>query len=1144
MADTSDKAPFSPGARPLSPRVVTRQACDNCRIRKRKCSFASDEGIRWATIPYSQCTFLLPSKARGPKTRRNLHHNAAQHSVSPENSLNLDSELVNQLSPFTTESSPSTGITAYATDILFPRELVRFILSDYVTYVYPLIPVIHQPTFQLDFDSDRDMHDVDFLALIISLCAVTVSLLPSRFKTYRNFSSPLPFETRTEMADQCYKLNQSFRDTTYFDTVSHQKWASTFLLGVAFHQTVNNNLWRMLEVESMQLLRLLEVQHLSSYSDLDAVEIQLRKKAFWLMFYGYVHQMYNLRNERLMFLDPATLSDLDIEGLMPNAVDDEFISCTGVLPCPEDVSSKSLTAGFNIHSRVFAAAVISPHLTTHPAPDLCHPKDPVSRLDSLKNRLHHLKYMLDTIVPAYRPWLPRYHNRDPEGGTDVVYKVRDVAVSLLACPDDPTKQRTQRANEFLREFSSLLSVLDRPTMDNVLGPAGDWSIQAGSQACLIFRKSQLYCCWATPPEYRTQSYYSPDVSDALRACSNILALLSDLWPKAECLRGVFELLAREVPLVDRPNRPPTRISDASASVIKEKLPQLRSLILNRSVIRMITEMATNDFPRIRGDQTPHHLVSRWPTPAPAGPVRERSAPIGMNPQPLHLWFDLPFSAQPVYGEGEVGDNSTLKPEKLFAFSGQAWSQLSRASGVRDSPRSIQSFHTQDETMYLVDLYFRFIHDSPHSLFHEPTFKASVAEGTVSKPVLLAMLGLSASSDSRFATESGIVARGPMYRAQATAALKEDLEHICIENIQACILVGNNFFGLASRMTQILKLGEIEEGDDGVMREVKRRIFWTCFIIDTWASGGSNLSPQFRWRTKQPRGPLDEYMFYSMRSGDGDVADLDWKPGLWAHMVRLVGLYAEIQNLQQELANGVEWNESFIDESVQRLEAELGAFEEGLGPDLMFSRENLIPFVRRGLGRVFIAFHLGYHHYYTLLFYQYLDHRRPPTRNGRKYASSCKAHAAIVCDVLKASREVPGAEALYNIVGHVTIVSSSVLLHTYLFGESHELEESRDRLSSNLESLVQLRNYWPSVEMMIKRLVVFQKNCIQSMNAESYRFDRWMVKFLIAHALALEDKVDDSWSAASVDATNGDAHLERGRITQAMIMDLQNYDTET
>lgn len=179
----------------------------------------------------------------------------------------------------------------------------------------------------------------------------------------------------------------------------------------------------------------------------------------------------------------------------------------------------------------------------------------------------------------------------------------------------------------------------------------------------------LYCCWATPPEYRTESYYSPDVSDALRACSNILALLSDRWPKAECLRDVFELLAREVPLVDRPNRPPTRISDVSASVTKEKLPQLRALIVNRSVTRMITEMLTNEFPRIRGEQTPHHLVSRRSTPAPAGPVGERSAAIAMSPQPLHLSFDLPFSAQPLYGEREVGDNSTLKPDELFAFPG-------------------------------------------------------------------------------------------------------------------------------------------------------------------------------------------------------------------------------------------------------------------------------------------------------------------------------------------------------------------------------------------------------------------------------------------------------------------------------------------
>ncbi|KAL3590770.1 hypothetical protein FPOAC2_12972 [Fusarium poae] len=393
----------------------------------------------------------------------------------------------------------------------------------------------------------------------------------------------------------------------------------------------------------------------------------------------------------------------------------------------------------------------------------------------------------------------------------------------------------------------------------------------------------------------------------------------------------------------------------------------------------------------------------------------------------------------------------------------------------------------------------------------------------------------------------------MYRAEATKALKDDLEHICIENIQACILVGNNFFGegdadaeslyfgLASRMSQILKLGVSDDSDDGITREVKRRIYWTCFIIDTWASGGSNLSRQFKWQNAHPRPPMDEYIWNQMKGGDPDIPYSQWKPGLWGYMVNLVEIYTEIQNFHQDLADTTEWDELLIDDTVRHLENKLVAFEDTIGPTLTFSRENLATFVDRGLGRVFIAFHLGYHHYYTLLFYHDLDRRRPQTRNSRKYSATCKEHAIVVCEVLKASREVPGAEALYNIVGHVTIVSSSVLLHTFMFGEAHELEDSRARLGSNLESLVQLRRYWPSVERMINRLVVFQRSCINSKNIESYRFDKWMVKFLIAHALALEDKVDEGWPSHYAEPSNRDIQIERGLITQAMITDIQKYN---
>ncbi|KAF2804998.1 uncharacterized protein BDZ99DRAFT_544078 [Mytilinidion resinicola] len=218
-----------------------------------------------------------------------------------------------------------------------------------------------------------------------------------------------------------------------------------------------------------------------------------------------------------------------------------------------------------------------------------------------------------------------------------------------------------------------LVMLYRPTKQNVIGPAGDFAVQASSQACLMFRKTQmdrqiaqpwlgllvqfqagitlLYCFWATPPQYRTENYDSPDVSDALRACSNILAIMADRWPKADCLRDVFELLAREIPLVDRPSRPPVRISDKSATKLRQALPDVRRLIVHRIVMRMIEEMIEDDFPRPKS--TPLQTVSSIPGPRESA-MRESIMPTPQlsrpppSPPPTHMTFEMPFSAPQFY----------------------------------------------------------------------------------------------------------------------------------------------------------------------------------------------------------------------------------------------------------------------------------------------------------------------------------------------------------------------------------------------------------------------------------------------------------------------------------------------------------------
>ncbi|KAK0388795.1 hypothetical protein NLU13_5038 [Sarocladium strictum] len=590
---SSDNASVS-GARAAS-RVVGRQACDGCRMRKRRCTFKGDDGVQWINggqppdgtprcqncdKAKMQCTFLLPLKPRGPKPRGDNRYLSFQSASSSEHKTEWDGDLGDghsqsssglQRFPSNTSqhteriafaaanssigsASPMQSSLPYATDVLFPRDLVRFVLRDYITYIYPLIPVIHIPTFEVHFDQEHDTHNQEFFLLIISLCALTIGLLPSRFAAYREFKDPLPFESRTEAANHCYKLNQGLRDIEYWDTVSHQKWASSYLLALAFHQIGNVNLWRMLEVEAIQLLRLLEVQHSSSYVGLDPVEVQLRKKAFWLMFYAYVHQSYSYRHERVGFLDPFVLQEIKLEELMPAPVDDEYITPHEILPCPDHVVAESLTTGFNVHSLVFSAALAPNTLCSCPLA-----KDPEIRLARLEEQLHTLRTMLSTVEPAYRTqtqlqtalspaseddgirsiqreviraniettrlWLqimildkieitasgdggsalsparsvtqmvsgssfPTVESLWSErervcqelihaihsfsrpalepNGNALVYKLRDVAVSFLACPEDVPEDRARRVRGYLGEFSKMLSVLDVSEMVNTL----------------------------------------------------------------------------------------------------------------------------------------------------------------------------------------------------------------------------------------------------------------------------------------------------------------------------------------------------------------------------------------------------------------------------------------------------------------------------------------------------------------------------------------------------------------------------------------------------------------------------------------------------------------------------------------------------
>ena len=115
----------------------------------------------------------------------------------------------------------------------------------------------------------------------------------------------------------------------------------------------------------------------------------------------------------------------------------------------------------------------------------------------------------------------------------------------------------------------------------------------------------------------------------------------------------------------------------------------------------------------------------------------------------------------------------------------------RLEPVRPNSLDIQepdldSVLSQDVIAELVNFYMQFIHDKPHSLFHSATLWSSIQDKSISKALLYSICAMG----SRFSVDSNILRLQPRLIAEAKRLLQLDVENVCLENVQTCILVAN------------------------------------------------------------------------------------------------------------------------------------------------------------------------------------------------------------------------------------------------------------------------------------------------------------------------------------------------------------------
>ncbi|KAL9624539.1 MAG: hypothetical protein Q9160_001203 [Pyrenula sp. 1 TL-2023] len=357
-----DSSPTLPPPIPKTTQPRLRKACDSCSARKVKCDESGPpcRSCKALDIP---CTFDRPSRRRGPPNR---HAEAIKRQRYGQEGV---ANAVGQglASP---SSTPVLNVES-----ICPLDILSQLIDDYFTYIHPLIPLPHEPTFRAAFARRQDRHDRAFLGLTAAMVSLLVAAFPRRPR--KVFTSPdmkVAFPHAGAVLDRCQQvlaeargLGHLDKDLTLYDAIT------SYIIALAAAYVFDIRRARLYWGEAVQSMRIIGLQQTSirpspaeelqlhgqqflangstQSGEVDYVFQELSRRLFWLLFSGYatMHQLGSLDDGRVM--PPATTAEPYPPP--PLETDDTYIFRTHVSAQPTSLVSE-LTA-FNVNARIMFA---------------------------------------------------------------------------------------------------------------------------------------------------------------------------------------------------------------------------------------------------------------------------------------------------------------------------------------------------------------------------------------------------------------------------------------------------------------------------------------------------------------------------------------------------------------------------------------------------------------------------------------------------------------------------------------------------------------------------------------------------------------------------------------------------------------------
>ena len=347
---------------PLAAHVLISVQCDE----NTPCKPCHDLGL--------ECRFERPSKRRGPPNRHAeaLKRQKMESGGMPgQSGSNSPTHAAQALASFA-----QTPFYKQNMETIAPLPIVGALIQDYFTYIHPMIPIPHEPSFREALDGREDNTNPIFLALLTAMVGCVVACFPARLRQHHRTQNIGGSLDPVDCVQRCHAIIVQAREPNYLDReFTVHDAAISYLLGMTGVYTRNWHKARIYLEQCLTMSRLLGVHKANGpdFTNADGspslapstnghdlsdqhvqpnvVFVELGKRVFWLVFMAVkTLQQLGVPSEELNILPASKAKPYPS---LPVEVDDGSVTHTRIFDQPEGIVPE--LRGFNANVRLHLA---------------------------------------------------------------------------------------------------------------------------------------------------------------------------------------------------------------------------------------------------------------------------------------------------------------------------------------------------------------------------------------------------------------------------------------------------------------------------------------------------------------------------------------------------------------------------------------------------------------------------------------------------------------------------------------------------------------------------------------------------------------------------------------------------------------------